>query len=78
MADDEKWRVVTLDLKDKNSFIDWTHEREWRKKGDFEFDYEDAVVLLQNAKDYRKFVREIDPDILGNLKGIVNLNFLMG
>lgn len=68
---DELWRVVTLDLSDKTNIIDWTHEREWRIKGDFEFELEEVTVILPNERVYKKFIELVDKDKLSKLKGIV-------
>ncbi|MDC5822206.1 hypothetical protein OPW19_20535 [Vibrio europaeus] len=35
---EEWWRIVNFDLSDDEHILDWTHEREWRVKGDFVFD----------------------------------------
>lgn len=40
LSPDEHWRLVNLNLKSINNITDWTHEREWRIKGDYQFDLE--------------------------------------
>ena len=54
----EMWRVVELKLTPKK-FIDWTHEREWRKRGDFPLDPKWTWVLVHTGDDierlYKKF-----------------------
>lgn len=75
---EDKWRVVTLDLNNSKEFVDWTHEREWRVKGDFEFEYSQTTVLLPGKEAYREFVKNIDDEILGSIQGIVNLNSVIG
>jgi hypothetical protein len=49
---DEKWRIVTFDLSNKDHYVDWTHEREWRVKGDLKFDYKDVYIILQHINIY--------------------------
>lgn len=51
----ELWRVVNYDLSNKGSFVDWTHEREWRLPGDFEFDISEATVVVMNAEQFKQF-----------------------
>ncbi|PEI55328.1 terminase [Bacillus toyonensis] len=67
---DEWWRIVNLNLDDKENFIDWTHEREWRVKGDFQFDLKSAVVLFGSPPGYRGFVENTNSTILKELGGI--------
>lgn len=45
-VEDEHWRIVCLNLSDLDNIIDWTHEREWRIKGDFSFEWEDVKSCL--------------------------------
>lgn len=71
---DEWWRIVNFDLSNSNQIIDWTHEREWRIKGDFEFDLNDTFVVLANHKTYKKFVSSVDKNILQNIGGIIVLD----
>lgn len=70
---DEWWRIVNFDLENDNKMIDWTHEREWRIKGDFNFEIEETYVLLLNQSYYKRFVNEVDAEILKRLKGIIVL-----
>lgn len=71
------WRIVHLDLEERN-VIDWSHEREWRILGDYNFLYDDVEVVVRNDIYYRKLVdRCIDEnklDILREIHGIVPLN----
>jgi len=69
----ELWRVVTFDLNDSTNFIDWTHEREWRAKGDFEFEIEELIILIPNYVAYQQLIKELDKDILNNIQGIVQM-----
>lgn len=71
---DEWWRIVNFDLSDSKQVIDWTHEREWRVKGDFEFDLKMTYVVLVNENMYRSFISQVDKTILENIKGIIVLD----
>ncbi|MCK8816768.1 hypothetical protein MWH28_05205 [Natroniella sulfidigena] len=72
--EEELWRVVSFDLSDKDNIIDWTHEREWRVKGDFEFSLKNAYVLLNNRELYQNFINLATNNIIENLGGIIVLN----
>jgi hypothetical protein len=47
IPDDQLWRVVRFEV-DKNGWISWLHEREWRCKGDYVLP-PDAGVLVKNS-----------------------------
>lgn len=74
MFQNMKWRIVTYDLTDEKAFIDWTHEREWRVKGDFHFELKEVYVILTNHISYKRFLDEIDPAILSQIAGIITLD----
>ncbi|MEH7043424.1 DUF2971 domain-containing protein [Bacillus thuringiensis] len=69
----EWWRIVNFNLSDENKIIDWTHEREWRVKGEFEFELSEVYVLLLNQGFYQYFIENIDKDTLKQLKGVIVL-----
>ena len=73
LPEDEWWRIVRFDLNRDDEIIDWTHEREWRVPGDFEFDLSEATLLLPNKFGYDRFLKMCAEDILKEIKGIVNL-----
>lgn len=77
----EWWRIVRLDLSKNRSFIDWTHEREWRCPGPFEFDLSEATVLLPNEKMYHYFLKRCrrvkSVDILNEIRGVVSLGTVL-
>jgi len=56
LPEDDWWRIVRLDLDNTNDFVDWTHEREWRIKGNFNFRRKDVLVILSTKKEYAKFL----------------------
>ena len=70
---EELWRVVTFDLNNDNDFIDWTYEREWRIKGDFEFDLEEVVLLVPNKGAYQELVKWLGQDDLSKFRGIIQM-----
>lgn len=77
LPEDEWWRIVRLDLNDPENIIDWTHEREWRVPGGFEFDLSEATIVLPSKVGYDRFLKlcteDDNSDILNEIKGIVNL-----
>ena len=79
LPDSEQWRCVQIDLNAANKIIDWTHEREWRIKGDFHFEYSEIEVIVPDAEHYRKFVDycfNSGQNILGEINGVVVLDSL--
>ncbi len=54
---DQWWRIVNFDLSNQENFIDWTHEREWRLPGPFNFDIQYATVLVPNTRVFKNFLR---------------------
>lgn len=72
---DNYWRIVNFDLSNKNNYIDWMHEREWRLPNNLDFELSAVEVLLHDEKGYKKFIkqcREIsNPDILYEIKAII-------
>lgn len=68
---DEYWRIVNFDLNDGKNIVDWTHEREWRIKGDFEFELNRVTVILPNRKAYKEFIQNAGEEILTSIEGIV-------
>ena len=81
LTEKQYWRIVNLDYSDYDNVIDWSHEREWRVKGDLEFEYNEIEILVKNNTYYRKFIcRCVDEnrmDILKNIHGIIPLNTVL-
>ncbi|MGG0027310.1 DUF2971 domain-containing protein [Bacillus safensis subsp. osmophilus] len=71
------WRVVSYDLSDIKAYIDWTHEREWRVKGDLEFSLSDVYVILSDNMMYKDFTKKVEPELIKELRGIIVLEGLM-
>jgi hypothetical protein len=76
----EWWRIVNFNLKNEESIIDWTHEREWRAPNDFKFILSEATILVTNKNMYRKLLikcEEHNIDILKKVKGIVVMSSIL-
>jgi hypothetical protein len=74
LPESEWWRIVSFDLSDDQNIIDWTHEREWRIKGDFCFELNEAYVYLVNQSSYQSFIERAGNEIIKGIKGIVVLD----
>ena len=78
---EEYWRIVSMSLTNSENIIDWTHEREWRIKGDFSFEYTDIEVIVQDYNYYNKFVNrclnEDRRDILSKIFGIISIDSII-
>lgn len=74
----EHWRIVKLDLNDRDNMIDWTHEREWRVQNDLLFEYDEIEIIVKNSEYYRKLVQrclsENCLEMLEQVNGIIPLN----
>jgi len=65
-----------MDLSDPNIIIDWSHEREWRIKGDFKFEYDEISVIVGCQESKEKFIEyynKSNSELLDRIKGIVVL-----
>lgn len=62
LPESEWWRIVNFDISDDDAFIDWTHEREWRVKGDFEFSIKDVTLLFTKPSTYKSFIKLCDKE----------------
>ena len=74
---EEWWRIVNFDMSNHNSIIDWTHEREWRVPGNFEFDIEQATLLFVKTSIYKSFIKwdeKQEEPIIGKIKSLVVLS----
>jgi hypothetical protein len=54
---EEHWRIVNYDLSVDDAFVDWTHEREWRVPGEFEFSLDKVTVVLSCHRAYLSFIK---------------------
>ncbi|MEK3707415.1 DUF2971 domain-containing protein [Paenibacillus sp. FSL R7-0198] len=71
---EEWWRIVNFNLNSNDNIVDWTHEREWRIKGDLVFPYYSATIILSHNDEYREFIGKINRDVLVQLAGVVVLS----
>lgn len=74
LPEDQWWRIVNIDLGNAKSIIDWSHEKEWRVKGDMNFNLSETYVILVNKKAYKKFVNKVEPTIIKEIAGIIVLD----
>lgn len=81
LPNDEYWRIVKLDLDNVDNIIDWTHEREWRIKGDFSFDLNEVEILLSDQDSVNKFYKYCEKEdmlhIFKEIKSIITLKSLV-
>jgi hypothetical protein len=74
------WRIVNFDLSDEQRLIDWTHEREWRAPGDFEFDRTQSTILFVNESSYKAFAtlcKKMEKPYLEEVRGIVVMDTIL-
>jgi hypothetical protein len=70
------WRIVNFDIQNDEKFIDWTHEREWRIPGDFEFNLEQVTLLFTKSITYKQFIEKCDKEnkpFYKQVAGIIDL-----
>ena len=73
---EEYWRIVSMNLNDSKALIDWSHEREWRCKGDFHFEYNEIYIIVGCQKSKEEFIEyydKVDKGGLEQIKGIIVL-----
>ena len=62
------------------NIIDWTHEREWRVPDEFQFEVEQATVLLTHESAYRRFLKQdaaSGEPLVSKLNGLVVMSRLL-
>lgn len=78
LPEKEYWRIVDLNLSDKDNYVDWTHEREWRVPDELQFEYKNIEVIVKNGIYYRELVKRCvereRTDILLGIHGIITLS----
>ena len=78
LTPDNYWRYVAMDYESKGQYADWAHEREWRSKDDFHFDYTFIAVALPTDRYYRKFIEDcIKRERMDILSSIMAIDVLM-
>lgn len=83
--ENEFWRIGSVSYKAKSGddeIVSFLHEREWRIKGDFKFEYKDIEIILPDNKYYKKFMKYCHEnemkDILESVNGIIVLASVIG
>ncbi|MDQ2747022.1 MAG: hypothetical protein M3T96_07175 [Acidobacteriota bacterium] len=75
------YRIVSFDMSNPDNVVDWSHEREWRLAGDFEFRADWVAILLETRTDYKEFISKCslpeNVEILGQVCGIIVLDALL-
>lgn len=77
LPESEWWRIVNHDLTDYEHAIDWTHEREWRVKGDYTITYSGIEVIVPNHIEYHNFINywlDKNQNLLREINGIICLD----
>ncbi len=81
LPEQEYWRIVNLDLTDKNKIVDWTHEREWRVPNTLEFEYNKIEIIVPNSFARRNLVKYCEEngmmEIIRNVYSIINMTSIM-
>lgn len=74
----EWWRIVDLQLEEVDNIVDWSHEREWRIKGDLQFQYQHTEVIVPSKDYYKKFIEYFTKNnkynVLSEINGIIKLD----
>lgn len=76
----EHWRIVNFNLESDTSIIDWTHEREWRIKGNFEFELSNVTILAIRQDTIKTLISKFNDEginLMNEIKGIVTLEHLL-
>ncbi|HKX32089.1 MAG TPA: DUF2971 domain-containing protein [Blastocatellia bacterium] len=74
----EHWRIVNLNWDQvTDTYVDWTHEREWRIPHSYKFELLDCHVVLYDSRCWKYFLRKCPPNILQEVRGISVLKSIM-
>lgn len=55
--------------------VDFTHEREWRIKGDLKLQGFGFYIIVPN-RDYERQIKEINPEFLKKIIGFLHMEYL--
>lgn len=75
LPEEQWWRIVNFDLSNMDSIVDWTHEREWRVKGDFKFEVNQVSLLFTKSSTYKKFIEICDHQEQPFYKEVAGINY---
>ncbi len=78
IPDTQLWRVVRFEGV-KDGAVNWSHEREWRSKGDFELPEEVRAVLVKNMSDVerlKKIIKKGGDEFASTPSTIIPMNLL--
>ena len=78
LDESDYWRIVKMDLSNRDRVVDWSHEREWRINRDYSFEYSDTEIIVSSPLYYHKLIdwciKSEHMDILQQVNGIVVLS----
>ncbi|GAB6154734.1 hypothetical protein JCM17380_34840 [Desulfosporosinus burensis] len=78
LPENQYWRIVNLELHvGVSKIVDWTHEREWRLPGDFNFRYDLTHVVLYDKACLDYFRKNCSDDIVNAIHGITMLKGIL-
>ena len=81
LPEEQYWRIVNFDLDNKEKFIDWTHEREWRVPYELVFDYDKIELIFPTDTIYRRFITYCEEndkmDMMKEIHGILILSSIV-
>ena len=78
LPEEEHWRIVNTNLPISGpNIIDWTHEREWRIPGNFEFKRKWAHVILYDKMCWDYFHEKCPDNIIEEIFGITILKGIL-
>lgn len=72
IPEEEKWRHVRLEYGE----VDFTHEREWRAKGNFSLNYINFYVLVPNKHAENQIKSTLSEDAERHILGFLHLDYL--
>lgn len=81
LPEEQYWRIVNFDLDNKEKYIDWTHEREWRVPNELVFDYNKIELIFPTDREYRRFIAYCEEqgkiDMMKSIHGILILSSIV-
>ncbi|NHN34690.1 DUF2971 domain-containing protein [Paenibacillus agricola] len=83
LPQEQWWRIVDIEYGFNEpwswNITDWTHEREWRVKGDMSIDIETDYIhiILYNPNTVKYFLEKCPPKFIPHLNGITTLTSIL-